>query len=285
MEEEDVVGKISIGRAPMHALGDLQRNIQHYYDMAALALTLAETVPDVQLVLPGSNTHVQLAKNEDKSIETVRGELINWILRAGMRDSVEAVNGFLVDLRQQCATAALISKSGGRVQWSEFQQAYERETEKFSKLGLPKKIRDDKTALKDCFGVSVDEKFINTVISLNDARNCLVHRAGRVQQADINDPALQKLVVTWFGCDLRGHSERGVRKLIVGESRTEADEVVEFDMLGQRRREFALNEPVVFTAQEFSEIFLTFYYFGLETTKSAEQYFRSLGLLQNTLPA
>ena len=277
---ESAAGIITINRLPVHALSDLQRNLQHYYDMCALGLNLADTVSNAQLELPGTTLNVKLTQNMPKSPDDVRAELHNWILRTGMRDSVEVVNGFLIDLRQQCATAALIAKTGGSVTWEEFHKTYEAETQKFEKLGLPKKIRDDKSALKECYGVVAEDKFIDAVISLNDARNCLVHRGGRVQKVDVNEPTSQKLVIKWFGPDVHAHSERGSREVEFGKTRTEADEVLEMNLLGERQKEFGLGEPILLTTQEFSEICLTFFFFGLETTKSAERFFRALGFLQ-----
>lgn len=266
-EAENDKAIVEINRAPVHALSDLQRNIQHFLDLSALAFRLSDNAEEMEFTFPGVYFGIQLAQNENKSFETVRLELRNWILRTGMRDCIESVNGFLVDIRQQCSIMQFIEKPN--ITWSSFNHVYERETEKFESLGLPKKIRGEANSLSERFGVKAPDDLVDAVLSMNAARNCLVHRGGRIKKVDADENGM--LVVRWFGCHLEARSERGVRQLELP-AKVESDESVEIIVKAGRSKSFALGEPILFSDQEFSEMCFTFYLFGLEITKSAEAF-------------
>lgn len=275
--EDEPVAKITIGRLPIHALGTLQRNLQHFYDMSALALGLLNIKDDVEMVLPETQFGLRLTINEEKPVADVRQELAVWIIRSGLRESIEMVSGFLEDIRQQCSLVPILKQ--GRTTCGDFEKAYETESKQFHELGFPKKIRGHSKSIFERFTICSSKELEDAVISINTARNCLVHGGGRVRQKDLSED--NQLIVTWFTSELFVSGVSGRRKLEMPNAHFEADEMLGFEIKPGGEKRFSKGEPVVFTVHEFNEICITLYMFSREITLATEKYFQIHDLLKN----
>lgn len=268
----DIVASINIGRFPVHAVNSLQRSIQHFYDMVAVSLRVTGEAEEADLVLPGSFLHLNLTEDEQKTFEKVREELLVWTLRCGMRDSLEALSNFLEDIREQCdLIGAVLSKPDGIIKGEEYNDL-RKAVKKFHGKGLPEKLE----ILSKDFGVTASTDLQERILSLNKARNCLVHRAGRVQPKDIGEGQIA-LEVNWLEWKLFARSPRGLRELAMPDAHVEADEVIELSQAHPVKKTFELNQPVIFSAQEFSEICSTFHLFSRDIAGSAESFMKAKG--------
>lgn len=261
---------LTINRFPTHASSDLQRAIQHYYDMVAVSLRLAETGALTELILPGSYLQCDFVANEKRSFDHVRLEILNWIMRTGIRDCLEAISLFLEDIRHQCALFRLAQSKSGSVLSFDL-RSLEADQQRFHMMRLPDKLK----TLKKQFAIQASPDMESSILSINKARNCLVHRGGRVRHEDIVDGA-SALSVCWYKFALMAVCSEGSRPLQMPKARVNAGEDVAMQMV-KVMKQFALGAPVVFTAQEFSEICSTYHFFGVDIARASDAYLRAQG--------
>ena len=174
------------------------------------------------------------------------------------------------DINHQCAFIALYSFKNGKISGSDLDDI-ETKRKKFHQKGLPAKLE----TLKTTYTVASINEREEIILPLNRARNCLVHRGGRIQPVDL-DNACGSLEVNWYSFYLHAKGPNGIRPLQMPNAKAFAGEGVEM-VLTKASKLFKLGEPVIFTAQEFSEICNTFYLFGQAICSSAEDYLRSKG--------
>lgn len=143
-----------------------------------------QTLTSVVVILDGSakveNVRDALGTNElgavavglgKQSLELAQQRVAQWTTRNAVRDCIEACAAYLednVDVELE-ATLAITAKA-------------------FGKLGLPKKLE------RFAGVVAVDPAARDRVLSVNDARNCLVHRRGIVAAEDCGAGATELVV-------------------------------------------------------------------------------------------
>jgi len=191
----------------------------------------------------------------------VREEFERWCLVNALRDPIEAINWFLEEVRRVCA----IYELGKRESFTaEEYFAFEDFAKKFHGYGLPPKLE---YVLKN-FSVTAGTELTEHLKSVNDARNCLVHRRGIVEPHDANADA--GLRVTWRTLIVRAGNEDESRAIEPG-SLVKQGEIVRL-VAEDRVRTFALGERITFTAQEFIEICLSLQLFVNEMVRSVQNY-------------
>lgn len=191
--------------------------------------------------------------------ESTRDAHSRWCLTNGLRDAIEGVNAFLEEARIICATYKLAKQS---LVPAEDYFGIEAFRSRFNEYGLPPKLRH----LRDQYSLWPDESAFSDVISVNDARNCLVHRRGVVTAKDVNSAEGRR--VSWRAICLRvgtGAKERSAGAGTI----VEAGEIV-ISRIETHAKTFPLGETIRFTAQEFAEICLTLRIFVDETLRAIQ---------------
>ena len=238
------------------------------YQRVAAGLASADRIEHSDLVLPDAMIRLGWAEHDKPTIDQIRGDYRTWVLATGFRDAIEAVHLFLDRVRQAAAMIALGTRDV--VQGDEVEKLLNRDQRKFHKEGLPKKVR----LLAEKWGIEIPEKFIANARTHNDARNCLVHRAGRVEPEDFNEG--DALVVRWRRIALMATGTEGEREL-------QCPDYVGNEQVGVRlkavERRFHLGDRVSFSATEFSEIALTLTFISDAVVRHLEDHARDLGLL------
>src|SRR2546430_1353332 len=143
----------------------------------------AETAQIKDLKIPGSFGQITPAHPRQLNIDETRAQFRSWVLANGLRDCVEALGTTLEWARKYCVfwsmpgTIAKTAEGALRLSaqftgnvWNSEMVA---EAEKFDRLPLPKKFQ----YLENKFRLERPE-LIDDVLSINAARNCLVHRGG-----------------------------------------------------------------------------------------------------------
>lgn len=255
-------------------LGQLQATLQRTMDSVAVGLICVEQVkepPPLPFVLaegspslpalsiPGVAFQVGLAKGS--SFEDGRARFPAWVLGCGLRDCIEAVLLYLDEVR---SVAAVFSVGGGAMSSTDWGRTVDPRGpvgQRFHRLGL----KDKMTYLADRYDASLRGDYAEEMLSINQARNCLVHRLGVVSPLDASgDPPL--LHVAWrrnefFLRDVATDEERPMPSLpFVTEAETEI--FLRPDVRAEKT--FALGGQVQFTAQEFSEVVYTCFRYGFD---------------------
>jgi len=130
------------------------------------------------------------------------------------------------------------------------------EAQKFHRLGLPDKLNH----LNEEHGIELDNALSRHMLSINAARNCLVHRDGVVGERDSVDG---RLVVSWRRVKWVITDEDGERDLVSGVV-YEKESSLGMKFLDEKRS-FKLGDRITFSAPEFQHIAWSMYLFGVTT--------------------
>jgi hypothetical protein len=233
-------------------------------------MNASEHVSRDALELQGTNIGIALANPPTLSDAEAREEFRTWVLTNGFRDAAEVIGAYLDEVDRILSFWEITKRQKDGIQltgahWHELVVTRHR---RFHRSGLPEKV----SRLEDR-GLVLDQTFLTHALSINSARNCLVHRRGIVSERDSNDG--QRLVVKWTKLALVTVEQDGDRELILP-ARVEAG-----THIGVQNRpetaEFPLGSQVRFSVQQFSDICWTLFLFGESTRARVEQYGRNRG--------
>lgn len=248
-------------------LGGLQRSLQRTIDLVSLGLIAVDLAPPGALSLPEAFFEFTPALNQKRTVETAKEEYKSWALCSGLRDCVEAISAFLEEVRRVCAVYSL--KTMEEVRGGDWNARMVNEPRKFHRFGLPNKLR----YLAETY--SLDTDLSEELLSINRARNCLVHRGGVVSERDTNEG--DTLVVKWRRLEMTVRGETGERVVESPGHVFEAGEMLSVRE-GSASKTFHKGDSITFTPQEFSELGYTFFVFGQHLVKKLEDYGRECGV-------
>src|SRR4030095_9320340 len=140
---------------------------------------------------------------------------------------------------------------------------------RFHRLGLPDKIDD----LQRIYSLALDPDLVGHLRTINDARNCLVHRQGIVQERDVNEDAALRVSWRRLACVIRGPD--GERDFFPG-SLVDVGETL---CVSNRdvAKLFPLGTAISFSVQEFADVCWSLFLLGLSTVKLVEDWGRAHG--------
>jgi hypothetical protein len=262
--------ELTIGLNLGAILGALQRSIQRTLDLVSFGLQAAEKAKDIdRLLLPGIKFHFSIAENRKLDVESARKEFRQWAIGAGLRDCVEAVSPLMEEARSVCALYLLAEKK--RIRTDELQKKVFAAMRKYHKVGLPDKIK----ILKEEYDPILIPELADHILSINAARNCLVHRKGIVAQQDVNSP--EGLLVRWRRKEILVRDDEGNEEVI------ELPYLAEKDVTACLRfvdagRVFKLGEAINFSAEEFSDLCMTFFFFGQQMVTNLQKFGEAKGM-------
>jgi len=190
-------------------------------------------------------------------------------LRAVMRDAIEITNSFM----EECRLVSALFKgiNDGKLRGEDYNRIVDDEQKQFHKLGLPDKFKK----MRDDFGIWVELE--PHVLSINRARNCLVHRNGIVSTMDIdgNDelPILLRTIEIvarspdkseHYVIDSPGMSVKGGWDIT--------------SQITDKRKIFKLGERLQFSYREITDTIFSLTVFSSMMVQAIEQYGRSVGI-------
>jgi hypothetical protein len=133
-------------------------------------------------------------KLDDKSLAHVKDEFEKWVISNGLRELVESFGFFLDKVHKACLLMATNKN-----------QISNEDAEKFGPAFARKGVENKLVTLRKRFGVTSDkEKYIS---SINQARNCITHRQGKVGPEDLKGEETFRLI--WWGIDLYAETPKG----------------------------------------------------------------------------
>lgn len=240
-------------------LRQMQVQLQRLSDLVTIGLAGALKVAKTDYDVAPEFMSLQIASNERMPFEAARDDFQAWCLKNSFKEAIDLVSAFL----EECRTVATLFRLAGRCSGADWNRGLVTEKQKFHDFGFPRKIEH----LRKQFGVA--SKLEAHVLSLNRARNCLVHRLGVVSEKDVD--ASGKLVMTWHSLSLiivdnATKVETAVTQptLIESESTLQA-------RIGPHQREFAVGERIQLSHHEHSSTILTYYVFALEIVQALEK--------------
>jgi|SRR5712664_2345069 len=194
-----------------------------------------------------------------------------WLTNKFVLELIDGTNSFL----ERCYTACLLIGYHGRHFDKAEAQVVDGLTQKFHRDGLPRKL----AILNDKFSVS--SSWNGHIISLNDARACLVHRLGRVSEADTNGKGAL-VVRLWTSRIVAVHPD-GREEIISGPRRVVAEwktqlrsETIE--------KAFPLGGTIEFDLDDIFGCVLTWFVWSDSLVQSIGEHAKSKGAEINVLP-
>lgn len=177
--------------------------------------------------------------NVDESIENFK----NWILKKGFEDLITALTELMISFSYMIDFNEKI-KQNPQMPFGELRKLIFEKNEKNSKLHFPKLIEKVNSSLNLPF------KFIEEVKTINNVRNCLVHRNGIVSQADFNSE--NGLELKWWYNKLQLKQGEKIKELEPFDLMQPEDELIKkYEM---KTKLYQINERISFSFNEFFEL-------------------------------
>lgn len=223
----------------------------------------AGLLPNVQ----GPAIPVQLPP---RPLHDIQVEAERWVITSAMRDCIEEVSTFLEKTRELCAAVALFEQ--GVVPTEKWNEQVIEPAKTFDRLTFPDKI----DLLRREYGDNLLPQTIGHIITLNAARNCLVHRQGKLSERDCK--VGDCLTVKWRSFELHGRAPDGTEFPLVPLQTLVAQTQV-FMRYGTVERVFKLGDTISFTPADLSGIWLTLHFFGAATAENVVKLAKAKGLV------
>ncbi|BCB25964.1 hypothetical protein SKTS_08500 [Sulfurimicrobium lacus] len=256
-------------------LGELQRSLQWTINLVSVALKVQVSPDDnSQLRLPlgtfATTFDQRLLWTPTEAMEHHR----NWILSNGFRDAIEGLSLFVESAHEVLSYWKLAEQQQGGIQLrgEDWNREIVSGEKSFHRLGLPDKF----THLQREHAVSPEATLLRQILSVNSARNCLVHRNGVVTEKDITNEA--SLNVEWRKLVTLLKDEDGEHDLVLGR-------VIEKDswlcIKGvDHCTSFRLGERITFTTQEFADVTWGLFLFGSDLVQKISTVGLSKGFIK-----
>ncbi len=208
------------------------------------------------------------ASNRRLTFQEVKEKSTQWLLASFLTHCINAAGIFLDECRKICA----IFKLGkDHISGQELNIVLGREWKKFHELGFPAKFKH----LRDQY--KVETPFEEHFLSLNQARNCLVHRQGIVSEKDIDENG--ELIVKWRTMELVVTSPDGLQEIMEKPKVIESGGSLGY-RFGDRERSFKVGQRIFLELDELYQSIVTLYFFATELVKSIERYGKDQGILK-----
>jgi hypothetical protein len=263
MAELQVQVRISLVEMRDQARARLQRIMDVLRFSRAASIVLSEEEFQSQLdffsLAPAANLAL--------GFEDARKEADQWTRLHCLRDAIDVVGAFLEDAYRACRLYSLAKTEGAT--YADL-QSVDGACRTFHSLGLPKKV----AALKREFGVESD--FDSHIISLNDARNCLVHRLGIVTERETRTNS--DFWVRWMEIGVEATSPDGAEVVAVESPQRFAEGWSVALVVRPKERVYKLGERLDLSYRELLGAIFSHQNYVNNLTTSVENYARSLGI-------
>jgi len=246
--------------------GELQRSLQRAIYLVACGLRASEQITGDTLRLPDEAFQMVYTNYLKWTDVEAKSEFSEWVLLNGFREVIESVSAFLESAHRVLSfwTVAEKQQGGVLITGADWNETVNVGGGRFHRLGFPDKLSH--LAKEHKIAISEDEE--RRILSVNAARNCLVHRNGVVSDRDVTENS--ELVVQWMRMALLLQNEDGDRELVIGQV-VEKDSVVAIRNTVSEKR-FPLGVQIRISVKEFSEIAWSIFLFGERIVAQINEY-------------
>jgi hypothetical protein len=246
--------------------------------LVAIGLNAKKGISTEDLQLPEVTTYHHFDSTNQWTVEQAGEGWESWVLRNGFRDVAEAISGLLEETQSVLSYWQLVKIQDSRpIQGEDWNEMVVSRGSRFHRLGLPDKI----DFLKKEYGLLLADALVQQVLSINAARNCLVHRGGVVTTQDTR--GADQLVIEWSALVML-LIENGIEKEIEPPYLVEAGGQIGV-ATRPRTKAFAVGQVVIVTAKEFSQICWTLFIFAMTCAQMLEAHGKAQGIQFQTKKA
>lgn len=268
MEMKTIPMRVSLSEMQLH----LGARVQFIADLVSTGLYQGESLkrwhqPDVT-----GNIVYGYGRRPNWTEDSVREAWLTWILRSGFRDLAELLSEALESLQQVLAGWELQTQKAndGVIAGEDWNGVVVGRFKKFHRLGFPPKVE----YLERQYGFQVPDSSLDLWKSIVAVRNCLVHRNGLVQGADLQDG--EELLLKWFAHVPLLKTDTGPQEVELGTSLPGGSRL----SVGSQNRErrYSAGDRIALTPAEFREIAWTVNRTLSQAIRSMETHGRSMGV-------
>lgn len=264
-EAKHITISLNTGALLANYLGD----IQNLSDIVLFIYAGHELVTEKNYDMPIGFVNIQTASNRKLSFQQAKEQSDQWMLTSFLSESVNTTGSFLDEVRRVCALYRIGAKR--RIKARELNDILGNEATRFHRLGFPEKF----TALANDFGVKteLDSHFL----SLNRARNCLVHRRGIVSERDTNEDG--RLVIKWRVAEMVAKPIDGTPEVVLLGPRVLESETQVYMRVVDRTKAFGVGQRISLVREELCQNMFTLLSLAKDLVGSVEGYGRTMSVL------
>jgi len=200
MEKEKLEIKIDVADVANNfllRLKEITECLTHIYN------SINQSVIDIYKPLPTDGFPLKISDNKPNyTIEEQTQITLNWVLTKAFEDFI---NGLTKSLKSTFIYLNLLALSRSQIITNKKKEVIEKEIEKIYKrsedMNFPGFIEEIEKHLNTRIESSSE------IISINDVRNCLVHRHGVVSEKDVQKSKTNDLRLSWFS--LKFYTQKG----------------------------------------------------------------------------
>ncbi|MDG4604426.1 MAG: hypothetical protein P9C48_14240 [Defluviicoccus sp.] len=234
--------------------GQLKRSLQKIIFLVSASLQKLALINAETLELP-----IPFKTVFDDGLMWSRGVLqenyCEWVLCNGFRDAIEAVGAALEEAHRVLTLWSLLDENSQcKLSGAKWNELFIEGDKHFHRLGLPDKL----SHLRLNHELFLDEHLSSHLLSINKARNCLVHRGGTVSGRDVTTN--NEMEVTWRSMCFFLNDEGGEKALQIG-ARVEKGSIIGI-RFQDTCKSFSIGQRIRFRAQEVSDVCWSLFLFG-----------------------
>lgn len=238
-------------------IGPLHKVLEECTNSILFGLQTMELVNEIppDLKIDEGFFRLQFGKN-DEDIAVKKEKYKAWLLKKGFEDLVKGIE---YTLREAYLYVSIFSKLSELKTAQDFNQALPEIRKQALRMHIPDMLEKIDPHLAKPWS------YKNQILSINKARNCLVHRGGLVTEKDINDETEKALKLEWVKLKLF-YEKDGKEIEIVGE--TIIDGGQEGTQIKLRRENNAISfkqgSHITLNYKQFNEFIVTCFHFGAD---------------------
>lgn len=255
--------------------GRVARELELAHYMVAVGMHSADRLDSEWLEEPEKHFRMQYNRERRMPLEEVRTYWATWVLKGGFRDVAETLATTLEEAHRILALWSIIPKgvpSGASVKLDVVLKM-QKAVESFHVKNLPDKL----SALAIRYDLVFPASTKAQLLSINAARNCLVHRTGVVGTKDL-DAGSQTFTLKWKALCPYIKDGEGVRPMVLPFETSKTDETYLLLKSEEKAKVFNLGDAISVTSEEFSWIAWTQLEASQWTASRLEEIARGQGL-------
>ena len=240
------------------ALVKLDRDLQHLVDLVSIGVTGVRKVEEAEYKVSPFAAAQQL--HEPLPFSKVKDEYLFWCLKNAFTEAIDRIGEFL----EECRVLATLYRLGSTtINGEEWNRIWTTEREEFDWKGFPHKIE----YLREKCGAT--SQFEGHVLTLNQARNCLVHRLGVVSQKD--SKGKEFFTMKWHAMRIVIiDSVTGEETFLPQLTPTKNESMVNV-RIGPVEKQFRIGDSIRLSPDELNYTMWTFHSFALEILQAIER--------------
>ncbi len=238
-------------------IGPLHKVLEECTNSILFGLQTMELVNEIppDLKIDEGFFRLQFGKNNE-DIAAKKEKYKAWLLKKGFEDLVKGIE---YTLREAYLYVSIFSKLSELKTAQDFNQALPEITKQALKINIPDMLERIEPHL------AKSSSYKNQILSINKARNCLVHRGGLVTSKDINDEIEKALKLEWV--KLKLFYEKDCKEIeIVGKTIIHGGQ--EGTQIKLRRENntisFKQGSHITLDYKQFNEFIVTCFHFGVD---------------------